>query len=431
MYTFTRNPRPAPTYAAVGMANLVSWSKQPVVALVIVAFIRLSLPLLVPSHFLHLLSSRRELNPPPRHPPSLLEQSLSIALHESPEHASLSPASPLLLSLFHVTNLRSQLALAFCSTSIDIISSTIMLSFDTSSYTPSLAFLVNPPAVLASLGGSPAPAEALAALSAILSAFHGHSFFAGSALALAASLSPHLIALAPALALLSAQHRTHSAPKIMKSSLLLILGLALSLIGILALCTLSLRSLGCTLRLTSAFAHEVFSVNDHSPDLGLHWYLSAQTLSRFRSVLHAAVHYVSIALIPSFIARTRAHEPFSLVVFSFGCAVLGRSHPSAADVGPWLSLHTLAPHITSRMRTPFVECTLYLFSLSFAFGAWEMWVENKTGNANHFFGASLVYCAFQVLVLCDFLNATLRYVDEHKKRLSTYSSLNQEKFHDE
>lgn len=166
-----------------------------------------------------------------------------------------------------------------------------------------------------------------------------------------------------------------------------------------------------------AFAYENVFVDDHTPDMGLHWYLGAETFSRFRAVLHAAVHFVSLLLLPSFVVRTRAYEPLAALVFALGCAVLVRPHASAADTALWLSLLTHLPHITDKLNAPFVECTLYFLSLSFAVGSWEMWVENKTGNANHFFGASLAHVAFQCVVLNDFVHATLTQCDAHHKQL--------------
>ncbi|PNW84591.1 hypothetical protein CHLRE_03g150400v5 [Chlamydomonas reinhardtii] len=149
-------------------------------------------------------------------------------------------------------------------------------------------------------------------------------------------------------------------------------------------------------------------LDDVSPNVGQWWYLAMEAFDDAKPYVRLLAHSLLFALAPPLALRLGTRRPLALFVVQLLALGLLRPYPSVADLGLAAALLPLL----SRQQGAALQLGLLLPAGLLLLGVLgpamcAMWLQHESANSNFLYSITLLYGAWQVLLLGQVLGLTL------------------------
>jgi len=170
---------------------------------------------------------------------------------------------------------------------------------------------------------------------------------------------------------------------------------------------------GCWMDATWGF---LLGVRDYTPNIGLFWYFFMEMFDAFRPffrfVFHSHAAFMALPLALRFPRR-----PLFLAWAQLLVSCLFKPYPSVGDLVPWMTLMPLLQQQLALMRFGLPLANSFLLLVVLGPAMWHQWIALDAANSNFFYSITLLFGAWQVLLLVQMCSLT-REVEAASKALA-------------
>ncbi|KAG2440117.1 hypothetical protein HXX76_004231 [Chlamydomonas incerta] len=150
-------------------------------------------------------------------------------------------------------------------------------------------------------------------------------------------------------------------------------------------------------------------IDDVAPNVGQWWYLAMEAFDDAKAYMRILAHSLLFALAPPLALRLGTRRPLALFIVQLLALGLLRPYPSVADLGLAAALlPLLARQQGGALRLPLLLPAGLLLLGVLGPAMLAMWLQAESANSNFFYSITLLYGAWQVLLLGQVLGLTLR-----------------------
>jgi hypothetical protein len=146
--------------------------------------------------------------------------------------------------------------------------------------------------------------------------------------------------------------------------------------------------------------------SDHTPNVGLFWYLFSLLFQRFRPYFTFAFNIQIFIFVAPLVIRIRGRPYILYTVLTFLIGLL-RPHPTLGDVSLPMILMLMHPFVVARMRCKAVLLITSIVCVALLRTTHWLWLYPGTACANHYYFVQMIYCLSLLILLSEFLNASL------------------------
>ncbi|DBA75512.1 hypothetical protein WJX77_011250 [Trebouxia sp. C0004] len=145
---------------------------------------------------------------------------------------------------------------------------------------------------------------------------------------------------------------------------------------------------------------------DSTPNIGMWWYFFAEVFPSWRAPLKYL--FTCAAVIPPLLLTIKLHQQ-PLLLFLCQCIVnsMLKPYPTAADAAQFMALLPLFPHLLLQLPSVAFTATSLLLLVYLGPTMWYLWMDLGTGNANFYYAITLLWSAWQAMLLLQLLSAAL------------------------
>lgn len=269
----------------------------------------------------------------------------------------------------------------------------------------SAVYLLHPLRLLSTLARSTSAATRAATYWSAYAATGGRAAASGVALALAAQMHPHAIALAPAMIAASMHSRVGERASV---------SVGRFLFGFAACAVASFIAMGDYFAKWWRAA-VVFSVmsEDQTPNLGLHWYVFTTMFDQFRLFYVVALNVIPLALSTAATIRFK-DRPLVAITVSLTAIAICAPYPTVADVLTYMSLLPVIASSDEGNALAYMKHGAWIAG-GFMYVAllspltWYMWIHTRVANANFYFAITLVHAVTQIILLNQVITSVIMF----------------------
>ncbi|DBB16916.1 TPA: hypothetical protein ACH3X3_014028 [Trebouxia sp. C0006] len=145
---------------------------------------------------------------------------------------------------------------------------------------------------------------------------------------------------------------------------------------------------------------------DSTPNIGMWWYFFAEAFPSWRAPLKCL--FTCAAVIPPLLLTIKLHQQ-PLLLFLCQCIVnsMLKPYPTAADAAQFMALLPLFPHLLLQLPSVAFTATSLLLLVYLGPTMWYLWMDLGTGNANFYYAITLLWSAWQAMLLLQLLSVAL------------------------
>lgn len=151
----------------------------------------------------------------------------------------------------------------------------------------------------------------------------------------------------------------------------------------------------------------VAKYSDLTPNIGIFWYFFIEVFDRFIPYFLCILHIHPLIYIAPIFLRLH-NRPQAYYVTLVGIFMLFQAYPTFGDFGFFITLIFMFPKTIMTMTSRYVFALGMLVATCMLPVMWFLWLFPASGNANFFYNQTLVYQAFNSLIISSFVNATMK-----------------------
>ncbi|KAL3134128.1 hypothetical protein ABBQ32_008548 [Trebouxia sp. C0010 RCD-2024] len=137
---------------------------------------------------------------------------------------------------------------------------------------------------------------------------------------------------------------------------------------------------------------------DSTPNIGMWWYFFAEVFPSWRCPMKALFGIATV--LPPLLLTIKLHKQ-PLLLFACQCIVTSmlKPYPTAADAAQFMALLPLFPELLLQLPSRVFTATSLLLLAYLGPTMWYLWMDLGTGNANFFYAITLLWAAWQAMLL--------------------------------
>lgn len=163
---------------------------------------------------------------------------------------------------------------------------------------------------------------------------------------------------------------------------------------------------------------------DSSPNIGMWWYFFAEVFPSWKAPLKALFGFATV--IPPLLLTIKLHQN-PLLLFLCQCIVnsMLKPYPTAADAAQFMAFLPLFPELLVQLPSAVFSASSLLMLAYLGPTMWYLWMDAGTGNANFFYAITLLWGAWQAMLLLQLLSAAIEPDDSAQEPQKHDSHLQQ------
>lgn len=267
-----------------------------------------------------------------------------------------------------------------------------------------LFYLLNPFVFASFICKSSSPLPGLLSLASICHGIAGGYWISMMFLSLATNISLYPIVLLPSLLVCSACSNGGSLKKSMVSLSIFIAASVFLLVPV----SLQLSKSSSSWDLLKRTHGSLLMFSHLYPNLGLYWYLFIEMFDQFRSFYTIFMQsHIFFWSLPIALRFANSVPLFSMII-SFSTFLLLQPYPTLWDCGFFITLLGLLDEriIDNLSFLPFTIPS-FIVSCVMAPVTWFLWIDQGSGNANFYYGISLLFNSSLLATLIDVVRSQL------------------------
>lgn len=151
----------------------------------------------------------------------------------------------------------------------------------------------------------------------------------------------------------------------------------------------------------------ILSIDDITPNIGLTWYFFMELFSSFKPFFAFVFHSQAVIMCAPLALRL-PRQPLLLLVAQLLSSSLFRPYPSAGDVAGYIALLPLLRPQLGLMRSGAFLIGSFALLAVLGPAMWHQWIIVDAANSNFYYSITLLFGAWQVLLLVQLLMAAIR-----------------------
>lgn len=142
----------------------------------------------------------------------------------------------------------------------------------------------------------------------------------------------------------------------------------------------------------------LLSVGDYTPNIGLFWYFFTELFDAFRPFFRFVfLSHAALMALPLAVRFPR--RPLFLTWAQLLISCTFKPYPSVGDLVPWMTLLPLLQQQLGLMRLGLLLANSFVLLVVLGPAMWHQWIMLDAANSNFFYSITLLFGAWQVLLL--------------------------------
>lgn len=142
----------------------------------------------------------------------------------------------------------------------------------------------------------------------------------------------------------------------------------------------------------------LLGVRDYTPNIGLFWYFFTEMFDAFRPFFRFVFHSHA-ALMAAPLALRFPRRPLFLVWAQLLISCLFKPYPTVGDLVPWMAVLPLLQQQLGLVRLGLMLVNSFGLLVVLGPAMWHQWIMLDAANSNFFYSITLLFGAWQVLLL--------------------------------